>query len=62
MVKLLMIIQHITLCISCIVFILMSHTCIFAIDHVEQGHEQPSEPATVEDTNPEQDQGKPQCI
>jgi hypothetical protein len=52
-----MIIQHITLCISCIVFILMSHTCIFAIDH-----EEPSEPATVEDTNPEQDQGKPQCI
>jgi hypothetical protein len=32
------------------------------IDHVEQGREEPSEPAPVEDTNPEQDQGKPRCI
>jgi hypothetical protein len=32
------------------------------IDHVEQGHEEPPEPAPVEDTNPEQDQGKPRCI
>jgi hypothetical protein len=31
-----------------------------AIDPVEQEHEEPSEPAPVEDTNPEQDQGKPQ--
>jgi hypothetical protein len=33
-----------------------------AIDHVEQGREEPLEPAPVEDTNPEQDQGKPRCI
>jgi hypothetical protein len=33
-----------------------------AIDHVEQGREEPSESAPVEDTNPEQDQGKPRCI
>jgi hypothetical protein len=32
------------------------------IDHVEQGHKEPSEPAQVDDTNPEQEQGKPQCI
>jgi hypothetical protein len=32
------------------------------INHVEQGREEPLEPAPVEDTNPEQDQGKPRCI
>jgi hypothetical protein len=32
------------------------------IDHIEQGREEPSEPAQVEDTDPEQDQGKPRCI
>jgi hypothetical protein len=62
MVKLLMIMQHITLCTPCIEFILVSHTCIFVIDHVEQGREEPSEPAPVKDANPEQDQGKPRCI
>jgi hypothetical protein len=40
----------------------MSHSCIFVIDHVEQGREEPSEPAPVKDANPEQDQGKPQYI
>jgi hypothetical protein len=30
-----------------------------AIDPMEQEHEEPLELATVEDTNPEQDQGKP---
>jgi hypothetical protein len=34
----------------------------FAIDHAEQGPEESSEPAQVEDTNPEQEQGKPRCI
>jgi hypothetical protein len=29
------------------------------IDHVEQGREEPPEPAPVEDTNLKQDQGKP---
>jgi hypothetical protein len=33
-----------------------------AIDHMEQGCEEPPEPAPVEDTDPEQDQGKPRCI
>jgi hypothetical protein len=33
-----------------------------AIDHVEQGREELSEPAPVEDANPEQDQVKPRCI
>jgi hypothetical protein len=32
------------------------------IDHVEQGREETSEPVPIEGTNPEQDQGKPQCI
>jgi hypothetical protein len=33
-----------------------------AIDPVEQGRKELPEPAPVEDTNPEQDQGEPQCI
>jgi hypothetical protein len=49
MVKLLIIMQHITLCTPCIAVIVVSHTCIFAIDHMEQGCEEPSEPAPVED-------------
>jgi hypothetical protein len=57
-----MIMHHITLCTSCIVFILVSHTCIFAIDHVDQGREEPSEAAPVEGVDYEQDQGKPWCI
>jgi hypothetical protein len=32
------------------------------IDHVEQGREEPLEPAPVEAANPEQDQGKTQFI
>jgi hypothetical protein len=52
-VKLLMVMQHITLCTPYIAFILVSHTCIFVIDHVEQGREEPSELAPVEDANPE---------
>jgi hypothetical protein len=33
-----------------------------AIDHVEQGFEEPPKPAPVEAANPEQDQDKPRCI
>jgi hypothetical protein len=33
-----------------------------AIDHAEQGHEEPPEPGQVEDINPEQEQDKPRCI
>jgi hypothetical protein len=62
MVKLLMVMPHITLCSPCIAFMLVSHTCIIAIDHVEQGREEPSEPAQVKGVNTEQDQGKPRCI
>jgi hypothetical protein len=57
-----MIMQHIALCTPCIAFILVSHTCIFAIDPTEQELEDLQEPASVEETNPEQEHGKPQCI
>jgi hypothetical protein len=33
-----------------------------AIDHVEQGHMEPPEPALVEAADYEQDQGNPRCI
>jgi hypothetical protein len=39
----------------------VSSLCI-VIDHVEQGHREPSEPALVEDIDPEEDQGKHPCI
>jgi hypothetical protein len=58
----LIIMQHITLCASCIALLLVSHTYAFAIDHVEQRPEELSEPAQVKDANPEQEQGKPRCI
>jgi hypothetical protein len=54
-----MVMQHITLCIPCIAFMLMSHTCIFIIDHVQQGHEELPELVPVEGANIEQEQGKP---
>jgi hypothetical protein len=57
--KLCIIMQHITLCTPCIAFILVSHTYIIAIGHVEQGPEETSETAPVEGGNYEQDQGKP---
>jgi hypothetical protein len=62
MVKVLMIVKHIILCTPCIAFMLVSHTYIFVIDYMEQGHEEPPEPAQVEDANSEQEQGKPWCI
>jgi hypothetical protein len=57
-----MIMQHTTLCTLCITFMLVSHICIFVIDHAEQGHEEPPEPAQVEGVNTEQDQDKSWCI
>jgi hypothetical protein len=48
--------HYIALCTPCIVIMLESHTYTFALDPTEP------EPALVEDANPEQDQGKPQCI
>jgi hypothetical protein len=62
MVKLLMSMHHIILCSTCIAFMLVSHTCIFVIDHAEQGHEEPPESTQVEGANFEQEQGKPRCI
>jgi hypothetical protein len=62
MVKLLMIMQYIILCTTCIAILLVSHTCIFVIDHAEQGPEDPPELAQVEDANAEKEQGKPRCI
>jgi hypothetical protein len=60
--KLCMIMHPTTLCISCIAFMLVSHTCIIAIDHEEQGLKEPLEPVPVEISSHEQDQGKPRCI
>jgi hypothetical protein len=52
----------ITHCTPCIAFMLVAHTCIFAIDHVEQGCVEPPELAPVEGADYEQDHGKPWCI
>jgi hypothetical protein len=46
--KLCIIMQHTTLCTLGIVFVLVFHTCIFAIDHMEQGRAEPPELAPVE--------------
>jgi hypothetical protein len=54
--------MHHTLCTSCTACTLVSYSLRIAIDHVEQGREELLEPAPVEDTNPEQDQGKHRCI
>jgi hypothetical protein len=60
--KLCIIMQHITLCTPCITFMLVSHTCIIMIDHVEQEHAKPPESAPVEGADYKQDQGKLWCI
>jgi hypothetical protein len=57
-----MIIHLNTLCTPCIAFMLVSHTCIVAIGPEEQGPEETPEPAPVEGSSYEQDQGKPRCI
>jgi hypothetical protein len=62
MVKLHMIMQHITLYTPCIAFMLVSHMCKFVIRHAEQGPEEAPEPAQVEGVNPEQDHDEPWCI
>jgi hypothetical protein len=54
--------HHVTLYTPCIALVLMTHTCIFAIDHAEHGLEEPPTPAPVEAGEHEQDQGKPRCI
>jgi hypothetical protein len=54
--------HHVTLYTPCIALVVLTHTCIFAIDHAEHGLEEPSAPAPVEAGEHEQDQGKPRCI
>jgi hypothetical protein len=54
-----MIMQHIALFTPCIAFILVSHTCVFAINPVEQELEELHEPAPAEEANPEQEQARP---
>jgi hypothetical protein len=49
-------------CTPYIAFMLVAHTCTFAIDHVEQGRVEPPEPEPVETADYEQNQGKPRCI
>jgi hypothetical protein len=41
-------------CTPCIAVMLVAHTCIFVIDHVEQGRVEPPEPAPVETADYEQ--------
>jgi hypothetical protein len=57
-----MIVHLTTLCTPCIVFMLVSHTCIIARGHEEQGPVETPELAPIEASSYEQDQGKPQCI
>jgi hypothetical protein len=58
----LMFMHHIALCTLWITLLLVSHICIFVIDPTEKELEEPQEPAQAEETNPEQEQGKPRCI
>jgi hypothetical protein len=60
--ELCIIMHHITLCTPCIIFMLVSHTCIIVIGHEEQGPEETLEPTPVKAGNYEQYQGKPRCI
>jgi hypothetical protein len=54
---------HFTACCTpCIAFMLVAHTCTFAIDHVEQGRVEPPESAPVETADYEQDQDKSRYI
>jgi hypothetical protein len=45
----------ITLCTPCIAFMLVTHGCIFEIDHAEQGRVEPPESVPVETADYEQD-------
>jgi hypothetical protein len=60
MLRLLMIMHHNALLhpVHCMLY-LVSHICTFVIDHTEQGHTEPTEPAPIEGADYEQDQGKP---
>jgi hypothetical protein len=54
--------HFITHCTPCITFMLVAHTCTFAIDNVEPGRVERPERAPVEAADYEQDQDKPRCI
>jgi hypothetical protein len=54
--------HHVTLYTTCIALVLMTHTCILALDHAEHGPDETLAPAPVEAGEPEQDQGNPRCI
>jgi hypothetical protein len=50
--------MHLTaLCTPYIALVFMAHMCIFAIDHVKHGLEEPPEPALIKTADFEQDQG-----
>jgi hypothetical protein len=53
MCRLCMIMHLPTLCTPYIAFMLVTHTCIIVIGHVEQGHEELPEPAPIEAGNHE---------
>jgi hypothetical protein len=54
--------HHVTLYTPCITLVLMTYTCVFAIDHAEHGLEEPPTLAPVEAGEHEQEQVKPRCI
>jgi hypothetical protein len=49
-----MIMHLTTLCVPCIAFMLVAHTCIIVIGHEEQGLKEPPESAPVEAGNHEE--------
>jgi hypothetical protein len=58
-----MIMHRITLCTPCVtLYDVVSYLNIFALDPVELEPKELQEQVPVEDTNPEQYQGKPRCI
>jgi hypothetical protein len=55
--------HRITLCTPCVtLYDVVSYLNIFALDPVELEPKELQEQVPVEDTNPEQYQGKPRCI
>jgi hypothetical protein len=53
---------HIALCTPCIALYVVVSYSHFLVDPAEQEPEELQEPAPVEDTNTEQEQGKFRCI
>jgi hypothetical protein len=57
-----MVMLHIALCTPCIALYVVVSYSHFLVDPAEQEPEELQEPAPVEDTNTEQEQGKFRCI